>query len=233
MSKTKRTNIPMGSTLFPIADPLSPISEQFRTIRTNIQFSKVDKPIQSIVVTSTSSSEGKSTTSANLAVVFALSGAKTLLVDADLRRPTTHLTFSLDNTIGLSSLLSVRRMSVNDVAQATEIPNLTVMTSGSTPPNPSELLSSNRMAKMLSVLRQKYGYIIFDMPPVVTVTDAQIVASHVDGVVLTTKEGVTEKKLLLKAKELLDQVNANIIGSVYFSNSKQGDHSYYYHGYQW
>jgi len=228
MAKSNRLSAPVGSALFTIADPLSPISEQFRTIRTNIQFSKIDSAIQSLVVTSTGPTEGKSTTSANLAVVFAQSGAKTMLIDADLRRPTSHLTFGLDNSMGLSNLLSIRRMSINDVAQATEIPNLTVMTSGPKPPNPSELLSSARLIKMLDILKQKYDCIIFDMPPVVTVTDAQIVASQVDGVVLAVKENVTEKKMLLKAKELLEQVNANVIGSVYFGNSKQSDYSYYY-----
>lgn len=217
-----------ASPLFTIASPKSPVTEQFKTVRTNIKFAQTDTPIQSIVVTSSGPSEGKSTLSSNLAVAFAQSGARTILVDADMRRPVVHTTFDLENQVGLSSLLSVRRLSLKDAIQETDVPNLSVMTSGPKAPNPSEILSSHRMRRVIELLKTRYDFIIFDMPPLINVTDAQIISSQVDGVVLSVKEGITEKPLLTKATALLRQVDANILGAVYIGAVANAGYGYYY-----
>lgn len=215
--------------LITLTDPTSPISEQFRTIRTNIQFaSSSDKRLQTMVVTSSGPGEGKSTTSANLAVVFAKSGQRVLLVDADLRKPTVYKTFQLNNAKGLSTILSTTQ-NVTEIVQDSGIENLSVLTSGPKPPNPSELLGSVRMNQVIQELRNTYDIVIFDMPPIVTVTDAQIMASKVDGTLLVIRENVTNKESLGKATELLKLVNARVLGSVYNGASQTKDQGYYYY----
>lgn len=229
MAKNKQTKLATTeqATLFTVVDPMSNISEQFRTIRTNILYSSVENQTQSIIVTSAGPSEGKSTTSANLAVAFAQSGMKTVLVDADLRRPTVHRSFFMENTKGLSSLLSIRRMSLGEVIQPSDVRNLDLITSGPISPNPSELLASSRMRKVLHILKQEYDFIIFDVPPVGTVTDAQLIASQVDGALLVVREDQTEKSGLERAVKLLDQVDANIIGSIYTGEITEQNYGYY------
>ncbi|MEQ7219745.1 CpsD/CapB family tyrosine-protein kinase [Vagococcus fluvialis] len=229
MAKNKQTKFGATeqATLFTVVDPMSNISEQFRTIRTNILYSSVENQTQSIIVTSAGPSEGKSTTSANLAVAFAQSGMKTVLVDADLRRPTVHRSFFMENTKGLSSLLSIRRMSLGEVIQPSDVRNLDLITSGPISPNPSELLASSRMKKVLHILKQEYDVIIFDVPPVGTVTDAQLIASQVDGTLLVVREDQTEKSGLERAVKLLDQVDANIIGAIYIGEITEQNYGYY------
>ncbi|UDM73888.1 CpsD/CapB family tyrosine-protein kinase [Vagococcus fluvialis] len=229
MAKNKQTKLATTeqATLFTVVDPMSNISEQFRTIRTNILYSSVENQTQSIIVTSAGPSEGKSTTSANLAVAFAQSGMKTVLVDADLRRPTVHRSFFMENTKGLSSLLSIRRMSLGEVIQPSDVRNLDLITSGPISPNPSELLASSRMRKVLHILKQEYDVIIFDVPPVGTVTDAQLIASQVDGTLLVVREDQTEKSGLERAVKLLDQVDANIIGAIYIGEITEQNYGYY------
>lgn len=224
--KEQKTN-PVS--LITLVDPSSPVSEQYRTIRTNIQFaSSVDRKLQTLVITSSGPSEGKSTTSANLAVVFAKSGQKVLLVDADMRKPTVFKTFQLTNEVGLSTVLSTGKK-VGDAAQPTSIENLSVLTSGPKPPNPSELLGSMRMDQVINEARNLYDIVIFDMPPVVAVTDAQIMASKVDGTLLVIRENVTKKESVTKAKELLHLVNARVLGVVYNGAEQSKDQGYYYY----
>lgn len=215
--------------LITLTDPTSPISEQFRTIRTNIQFaSSSDKRLQTMVITSSGPGEGKSTTSANLAVVFAKSGQRVLLVDADLRKPTVYKTFQLNNAKGLSTILSTTQ-NATEIAQDSGIENLSILTSGPKPPNPSELLGSVRMNQVIQELRNTYDIVIFDMPPVVTVTDAQIMASKVDGTLLVIRENVTNKESVAKAADLLKLVNARILGTVYNGATQTKDQGYYYY----
>ncbi|MFS0945282.1 CpsD/CapB family tyrosine-protein kinase [Enterococcus casseliflavus] len=215
--------------LITLIDPSSPISEQYRTIRTNIQFaSSADKQIKTIVITSSGPSEGKSTISANIAVVFAKSGQRVLLVDADMRKPTVYKTFSLNNASGLSTVLSTST-SVLEAATKTVIDNLSVLTSGPKPPNPSELLGSARMNQVMEEAKNLYDVVIFDMPPVVAVTDAQIMASKADGTILVVRENVARKESLTKARDLLNMVQARIVGVVYNGAEHSKDSGYYYY----
>lgn len=214
--------------LITLVDKTSPISEQYRTIRTNIQYAMVDRDLKTLVITSSGPSEGKSTTSANLAVVFANSGKRVLLVDADMRKPTVAKSFSLDNIRGLSTLLGSRETVIHQVIQSSGVDNLFLMTSGPKPPNPSELLDSRRMEELLQELKQQYDLIIFDMPPIVAVTDAQIVSSKSDGTIVVVRENVSKRDSLLKAKSLLEMVGATILGVVYNGSKNISDQGYYY-----
>lgn len=216
--------------LITLVDKFSPVSERYRTVRTNIQFaSSADHQIKTLVVTSSGPSEGKSTTAANLAVVFAKSGQSVLLVDADMRKPTVHKTFQLANNIGVSNVLSTD-MEIREAVQRSVVPNLYVMTSGPKAPNPSELLGATRMDQLIKELGEIYDFIIFDMPPIVAVTDAQIMASKADGTILVVRENVTQKDSLKKAKELLSMVNANVLGAVFNDSTDENDQGYYYYG---
>lgn len=214
--------------LITLADKSSPISEQYRTIRTNIQYAMIDRDLKTLVITSSGPSEGKSTTSANLAIVFANSGKRVLLVDADMRKPTVAKTFSIDNVRGLSTLLGSRETVLHQVVQPSGVDNLFLMTSGPKPPNPSELLDSRRMEELLVELKHQYDLVVFDMPPVVAVTDAQIVSSKSDGTILVVRENVSKRDSLLKAKNLLELVDANILGVVYNGSKNITDQGYYY-----
>lgn len=210
-------------------DPKSPITEQYRTIRTNIQYASVDQAIRSIVVTSTGPMEGKSTTTANLAVVFAQQGKKTLLIDADLRKPTAHYTFQLPNTVGLTSVLT-KQAELMDAVHMTDVENLFVLTSGPIPPNPAELLASVSMEYLLKEAYNLYDFILFDTPPVLTVTDAQVLANLVDGSILVTSSGTTDRDSAIKAKELLSNANAKLLGAV-LNNKKVDKSTHYYYYY--
>jgi len=210
--------------------PKSIVSEQFRTIRTNINFSMPDEELKSILFTSAAPGEGKSTSSANTAVVFAQEGKKVLLIDADMRKPTTHYTFSRMNATGLSNLLT-RQWEIDDVIQQTDIEGLDLITSGPIPPNPAELLGSKTMDALIEKLKEKYDLIIFDAPPVLSVTDAQILSNKADGTILVLNAGTTEKESIVKAKEALASSQANILGTILNNFILQKDHYYYqYYG---
>ncbi|SUV02297.1 putative tyrosine-protein kinase capB [Priestia megaterium] len=209
--------------------PKDPVAEQYRTIRTNIQFSNVDQDIKTIVLTSSGAEEGKSTTSANLATVYAQQGLKVLLIDADLRKPTGHYTFRLENHIGLTNVLT-RQSTLAQAVQESEIPHLSVLTSGPIPPNPSELLASVQMAELLKEMKKQFDMIIFDTPPILAVADAQILANQVDGTILVVSSGKTEKDAALKSKELLSNAKGKLLGVVLNNRKVEEGNYYYYYG---
>ncbi|MEH7019903.1 CpsD/CapB family tyrosine-protein kinase [Priestia megaterium] len=209
--------------------PKDPVAEQYRTIRTNIQFSNVDQDIKTIVLTSSGAEEGKSTTSANLATVYAQQGLKVLLIDADLRKPTGHYTFRLENHIGLTNVLT-RQSTLAQAVQESEIPHLSVLTSGPIPPNPSELLASAQMAELLKEMKEQFDMVIFDTPPILAVADAQILANQVDGTILVVSSGKTEKDAALKSKELLSNAQGKLLGVVLNNRKVEEGNYYYYYG---
>lgn len=200
--------------LITLTKPSSVISEQFKTIRTNIQFSIFDKEMKSIAVTSDMVGAGKSTVAANLAVTFSMQGKKVVLVDSDLRKPTIHRFFGLSNRNGLTTILTNRSIRLCNMIHHTDVDNLFVLTSGIIPPNPSELLASSRMDELLVELEKDFDLIIFDLPPVVAVTDAQIMASKVDGTIFVIRKENSTKDKIMESKLLLQRVNANVIGVV-------------------
>ncbi|GAB1790256.1 CpsD/CapB family tyrosine-protein kinase [Priestia megaterium] len=209
--------------------PKDPVAEQYRTIRTNIQFSNVDQDIKTIVVTSSGAEEGKSTTASNLATVYAQQGLNVLLIDADLRKPTGHYTFRLENHIGLTNVLT-RQSTLAQAVQESEIPHLSVLTSGPIPPNPSELLASAQMAELLKEMKKQFDMIIFDTPPILAVADAQILANQVDGTILVVSSGKTEKDAALKSKELLSNAQGKLLGVVLNNRKVEEGNYYYYYG---
>lgn len=210
--------------------PKDPVAEQYRTIRTNVQFSNADENIKSILLTSTGPGEGKSTTSANLATVYAQQGLKVLLIDADLRKPTAHYTFRLENHIGFTNVLT-KQSTLEQAVQECEVPNLHILTSGPIPPNPSELLGSKYMGEVLAQMKREFDMVIFDTPPALAVTDSQILANQVDGTILVVSSGKTDKEAAQKAKELLINANGKLLGVV-LNNRKveEGSNYYYYYG---
>ncbi len=228
-SKSKKGMQSTRRKLITKLNPKSPISEQYRTIRTNIEFSSIDDEIRSIMVTSSGPGEGKSTTTANLAVVFAQQGKRVLLIDADLRKPTVHYTFGITNTFGLTNVLT-RQMEIQDAIKTTNEELLHVLPSGPIPPNPAELLSSRGMKEFFEEAKGAYDMLIFDTPPVLAVTDAQILSNQCDGTVLVISSGRTEIEAATKTRELLEAANGKILGVV-LNNKKMNKNSNYYYYY--
>jgi capsular exopolysaccharide synthesis family protein len=227
--KLKKQMVNTKRKLITKTDPKSPISEQYKTIRTNINFSSVDQKMRSVMITSTGPGEGKSTTSANMAVVFAQEGKKVLLVDADLRKPTAHYTFNVNNTFGFTSVLT-RQKELEGAVNQTNVENLDLLTCGPIPPNPAELLSSRAMSRFLTSVYEEYDMVIFDTPPVLAVTDAQVLANQCDGTILVVSSGTTEVDKATKAKELLDSAKAKLLGVVLNNREMKDTNYYYYYG---
>lgn len=209
--------------------PKSPVSEQYRTIRTNILFSAVDDDLKTLMFTSTAPGEGKTTTAANIAVVFAQQGKKVLLVDADLRKPTIHYTFNLMNIHGLTSVLT-KRCTLEEAIEDGGVENLYVLTSGPIPPNPAEMLSSKAFEKFFETVKEQFDLVIFDTPPILAVTDGQIIANKCDGTILVVSAGKTEKLAAKKAKELLLNAKGRLLGAILNNKKQDQTHYYYYHG---
>ena len=211
----------------------APESEAYRTLRTNIQFSSVDKPARTLLVTSSGPSEGKSTTVANLAVVMAQTGQRVIAVDADLRRPVLHRVFGVPNNTGVTTaLLAGDDMGLESHLRSTKVENLSVLTSGPIPPNPSEMLGSHRMASLIESLTQLADVVIFDSPPVLAVTDAAVLGRQVDGVVLVVDARQTRELVLARAVSELHNTGATVLGVVLNRlDSRGGGYTYYYYYY--
>jgi capsular exopolysaccharide synthesis family protein len=215
--------------------PKSPISEAYRSLRTNIHFANLDRPNKVILVSSSATKEGKSTTAANLAITVAQMGSKTLLLDSDLRRPAIHNFFKLDRNYGLTNYL-IGTMSFDEVIKKSDINNLDIVTCGDIPPNPSEMLASRAMRNFLEEAKKRYDMIILDSPPVIAVTDAAILSTRVDGVIMVVASGFVNRREVQRAINLLRNVNARILGVLLNGldiKKIYGSYYYYFHYYQY
>ncbi len=216
-----------------VEDPRAPDAEAYRSIRTGIQFSSVDDPIRSLLVTSAGPKEGKSTTAANLAVVMAKTGKRVVLVDADLRKPSQHKFWDLPNTVGLTGALLMEMLPENlDYLLAeTDVENLWLITSGQLPPNPSELLGSKKFQVLCERLLHDHDMLILDSPPALAVTDPVILGQALDGVLLVVDAGNTREPALVQVLQELDKVNAHVIGVALNKYKRGRDSGYYYYAY--
>lgn len=218
--------------LFIVQNPKSSLAECARSIRTNLLFMGTDKPLKRILITSPGPSEGKSTIAVNLSVVMAQAGNRVLLVDTDLRRPRLHYTFGVSGEKGLTSVL-MKAADLTDVIKSTEVVGLDVLTCGPLPPNPAELLHSDRFQQVLKDLEGRYDRVVLDSPPIGAVTDAAILSQTVDGTLLVAKASKTTKDAVRRARRLLMSVNANIIGLVLNDiDLEQGGYGYSYYYYR-
>ncbi|MBY0753926.1 CpsD/CapB family tyrosine-protein kinase [Clostridium sardiniense] len=208
--------------------PKSIPAESYRVLRTNIQYSSIDKKIKRMLVTSSEPGEGKSTTTGNLALTFSQDEKRVLLIDCDLRKPSIHKKFRVSNNIGLSDVILDN--SKLDKALIKRNDYLDILPAGKVPPNPSELLGSKALENLLDELGKKYDVIILDTPPVHAVTDAQILSTKVDGVILVVRAERTKKESVISAKAALDKVNANILGTVLNGGESSKGKYYYYYG---
>ncbi len=207
--------------------PRSAAAEAFRTMRTNVEFTDIDVGLRSILVTSPSVGDGKSTVAANLALAFAQAGRRTVLVDADLRKPSIHQLFDLSNTFGLTNLIRSESINLAQVIRKVDEPNLRVLTSGPLPPNPAELLGSNRMRTIIDALKADSDLVVFDTPPSAAVTDAAVLASLIDGTILVVAAGATRRQLAHNVDESLTRVGGRVIGVVFNRlRSRGGDETY-------
>ena len=206
-------NMHTGIQLTTLTAPMSVVTEQVKTIRTNLNYAMVGKPLKTLMITSAIQGEGKSTVGSNLAVEYAKKGLQVLLVDADLRRPTIHQTFAISNQRGVSSWLSGQLTDVNEAIYPV-LDHLFVMPSGPKPPNPAELLASDRMTEFLTVATRKLDLVIVDAPPILPVTDARILAGQVDGTVLVVRQNFVEKVAVRQAVGALKNARAQLLGTI-------------------
>ena len=217
-------------------DPKSPISESYRALRTNVSYaSTIDKKIKSLLISSSQPGEGKSTITANLAIAFAQLRKKTLLVDTDLRKPVQHNVFGLPRGPGLSDYLIGDVADIDSIILNTKIENLSLITAGGLPPNPSELLGSEAMSKLIDRLESEWDMVLFDSPPVIAVTDASMISSELDAIALVVKAGQTERSAVDRALDTIKQVKAPLIGAILNGASQEslgGKYAYYYSYYK-
>jgi len=213
--------------LITLSKPRMPVSESFRSLRTNLQFSGIDAPLKTLLITSASPSDGKSSVAANLATVIAQSDKEVVIVDGDMRRPTMHKVFKLSNRLGLSDYFIRTPDKMTGVVKKTAVNGLSIITSGSLPPNPSELLASTKMQDVINLLAKHFDMVILDSPPLLAVTDALILAKSVDGVILVIDPKKTKRGAIQQAVEQLKRLDARLLGIV-LNNIKVKRSSYYY-----
>ncbi len=221
----------LEESLITALQPRHPITEAYRGLRTNLQFSSVDQALTSLIVTSASPGEGKTTTAANLAIVMAQSGRSVLLIDADLRKPRQYQVFGVPQSPGLTEALVNSDSAPTTYIRATTVPNLSILTSGKIPPNPAELLGSQRMHQFIQQLHEHVDLIILDVPPVLPVTDAQVLAPQVNGVLMVIDSEQTERAKFARAVESLLHTNARILGTVLNRLARSARGYYYYNEY--
>lgn len=215
--------------------PKSPAAEAYRTLRTNIQFAGLDRPCRTIVITSATPSEGKTTTAANFGVVCAQAGSRVCIVDADLRKPSLHRVFGMDNQRGLTTAL-LEGKTLSDVAVPTRVPGLSVVVSGPLPPNHAELAASQRMHDILETATRDFDLVICDSPPVLSVSDAVALSAQCDGVILVVRLGGVATAAVRRAAEQIDAVKGRILGVLLNRVNMRRDRYYaeyhsYYHAY--
>tara|TARA_B100002052_G_scaffold282299_1_gene292127 strand:- start:10687 stop:12756 length:2070 start_codon:yes stop_codon:yes gene_type:complete len=231
--KTKNNSMDLSRRLIMTEDPKSPISEAYRTLRTSIMYSS-DKDSKIIMISSPGPGEGKTTTVCNLAITYANLGKKTLLIDGDLRKPVINKIFNLNKNLGLTSYI-IGENSIEDIVQKTEIDNFDVIPSGIVPPNPSEILNSDKMKNMLETLKEKYDIILIDSPPMIAVTDALVLSNLVDDFILVCRSKVTQKGALDRSIKSLNQIGGKFNGCILnaIDSSTTYGSGYYYNYYQY
>jgi succinoglycan biosynthesis transport protein ExoP len=212
--------------------PQSQMAESYRALRTSLLLSNLGSPPKVIMVTSALPQEGKSTTSTNTAIVLAQKGVRVLLIDADLRRPSIHKILGMGPRSGLSNVLTGSATLEKAITQTSILPNLFILPAGTPPPNPAELLASSNMRDMLTELRDQFDHIIVDTPPSLSVTDAVVLSQRADAVVLVIRSGQTTKQSLRRARDLLAQVSAKVVGVLLNAVDLSSPDYYYYYEYQ-
>ncbi len=200
--------------LVTLTDPRSAAAEAFRTLRTNLMFSSAARPLTTVAITSAAQADNKSAAAANLAVTFAQAGNKTILVDADLRRPSQQDIWQVDSARGLSAMLVEDALMSNPPLVQTPVENLLLLPAGTLPPNPADLLSSPRMNEIIGVLKARATILLFDTPPVLAATDASLMGAKVDGTLIVVRAGHTRRDHIARARQTLDQVHVRVLGAV-------------------
>ncbi|MBL8160696.1 MAG: CpsD/CapB family tyrosine-protein kinase [Anaerolineae bacterium] len=200
--------------LITLTDPRSAAAEAFRTLRTNLMFSSVENPLHTLVVSSAAQPDGKSIVLANLAVTFAQAGHKTIIVDCDLRRPTQHTLWGIPNERGLTTMMLEDATLANPPLAQSPVENLHILPAGPLPPNPADVLSSQRMSGVIGVLKARANYVLFDSPPVLAATDAALLGSTLDGLLLVVRAGHTRRDHTARAQQTLERVHVRIVGAV-------------------
>ncbi|ADL13626.1 capsular exopolysaccharide family [Acetohalobium arabaticum DSM 5501] len=204
----------------------SPLAEAYRTLRTNIEFLSPDDPLETMVITSSVPQEGKSITIANLAVSMAENGQQVIVIDADMRKPMQHRIFEITNFGGLSDLLT-GELNFAEGLQKTNIEGISLISGGNVPPNPAELLGSQKMEEVIKQAENKADIVLIDSPPVIAVTDSRLLANKVDGVMLVVAAQETDEEALAKSQQMLEKVQANVIGTVLTKYPAEESNSYY------
>ena len=215
-----------NANLITLSQPRSASAEAYRSLRTNLMFSSVESPIQTLLVTSAAREDQKSVTLANLAVTFAQSGNKTILVDADLRRPKQHDIWDLDNGRGLSSMMVDDDAISNPPLHTTSVEGLEIIASGELPPNPADLLSGKRMDEIIMALKQRADYVLFDSPPILAATDAALLGIKLDGALLAIRAGDTRRDHTAQARQALERVHVRIVGAVLTNAPSENQFAY-------
>ena len=217
-------------------DPKSPISESYRSLRTNITYASADKKIKSLLVSSPQPGEGKSTTTANLAIAFAQLRKRTIVIDADLRKPVQHNVFDHPRGPGLAEYLIGEIEDLSTIIHATKVENLFIITAGGLPPNPSELLGSDRMSNLVDRLESEWDMVLFDSPPIVAVTDSSMISSEIDALLMVVKAGQTDRSAVDRALDTISNVKSPLIGAILNGANPEtlaGKYSYYYSYYNY